>query len=101
MKLELRYAKALMRDLELEEKQGRTLEEMEANKVGETIEVLDTIKDVEIAKLLFQSNGFDIDGKLNSITYRGYDIAKKCLFVVSAVKVQATDEEIKEFESNK
>ena len=81
MKLELRYVKAIMKNLEAEPTGD--------NLVGEEIEVLDTIEDTEVARLVFASNGFDIDGKLNQITYRGYDIEKKCLFVISAIRVQA------------
>ena len=89
MILEIRYVKALVKDIELETKEGLTAEEIEANKVGETIEVLETIEDDELAKMMFGINGLDIDGKLNQVTYRGYDVEKKCLFIVSAVKVQA------------
>jgi hypothetical protein len=81
MKLELRYVKAIMKDLEAEPTGD--------NLVGEEIEVLDTIEDTEVARLVFASNGFDIGGKLNQITYRGYDIEKKCLFVISAIRFEA------------
>ena len=81
MKLELRYVKAVMKDIEAEATPD--------NIISEDMEVLDVIEDEAIAKMIFGSNGFDIGGKLNQITYRGYDIEKKCLFVISAIRVAA------------
>lgn len=78
--LEIRKATAFVKDLESKEKD---------NTVSETLEVIDTIKDKELIKLLYQSNGFDYKGKLHQIYYRGYDLQKECLFILFGEKVLA------------